>query len=519
MLALLDRFQSAIRDFAAREEKLDDEFRARTAAETKAFETSTQAQASQLSERIAGAKTGLDAERKNCRAKFERRKARITQAHLTCNRQVMEGTDREGRYKHGLQTSSMGVEHKRDTELADAAASLESFTIKLAERREAFVLLENSAGSAFRGYGSFRRLLAPHRPWPEPALPADENLLFEELQRLETKTREELSRFEQIPLPRFFKFLPLWLLLILLLLAFGASVLLFRHLGLNIISYWVTGTVLVFLWVIALMIHQRGKRQAGPAASATAANLAKARRLHDGSLEQAGTRCRQEQERIQKEFENASRTLNQQWKQTLKEGFDTRGIRGRKVDEKGFRALEKNERLHSAKLKQIERDHTDGVARLRREADAQAGQLADARAAKLAKLNADNQSRWQALETEWKDCLQPIYESIRAANAGAEKLFPEWQSPGWQKWTPPQDFKNAAKFGCLEVDVEKFAEAMPKDKRLALPGPSTFSVPLVLAYPLEGSILFEAGKTGSDEPVETINNVIFRLLSTTPPEN
>jgi hypothetical protein len=91
MLALLDRFQSALQDFAGREEKLNGESRARTSAETKAFEAATQQQASRLSERIADAETGLDAEKKNCRAKFEKRKARITQAHLTCNRQVMEG--------------------------------------------------------------------------------------------------------------------------------------------------------------------------------------------------------------------------------------------------------------------------------------------------------------------------------------------------------------------------------------------------------------------------------------------
>jgi hypothetical protein len=517
MLALLDRFRSAIQDFAAREEKLYGEFRARTSAETKAFEASTQEQASRLSERIAGAETGFEAEKKNCRSGFERRKARISQAHLTCNRQVMEGTDREGRQKHGLQTSTMAAERKRDAELANAAATLENFKIKLAESREAFVLLEKTAGSAFRGYGKFRKLLAPHRQWPEPNRPPAEDQLFDEFHRLEIQSRDELNQFKKIPLPRIFKYLPMWLLTILLLLAFGASVPLLHHLGLNAISYWVTGAALVFLWVIALMIHQHGKRQAGPAASAIAGNLAKARRLHDGSLDQAELRCRQEQERITKEFENTNRTLNQQWKQTLKEGYDTRGIRGQKVDEKGFRALQKNDQLHRAKLKQIERDYTDGVARLRQEADAQAGQLADAHAAKMAKLNADNQARWQALETEWKGCLQPIYESIHAANAAAEGLFPEWQSPAWKKWTPPQDFKNAAKFGRLEVDVAKFAEVMPKDRRLALPGPSTFSVPLVLAYPLEGSILFEAAKTGSDEPIETINNVIFRLLSTTPP--
>src|ERR1017187_2785505 len=107
MLALLDRFQGVIQDFAGREEKLNGEFRARTAAETKAFEAATGEHTSQLSDRIAGVETVLETEKANGQARFERRKARITQAHLSSNRQVMEGTDREGRRKHGLQTSAM----------------------------------------------------------------------------------------------------------------------------------------------------------------------------------------------------------------------------------------------------------------------------------------------------------------------------------------------------------------------------------------------------------------------------
>ena len=58
--------------------------------------------------------------------------------------------------------------------------------------------------------------------------------------------------------------------------------------------------------------------------------------LHDGSLEQAESQWQQEQERIQKEFETTSRSLNQEWKQTMKEALDTRGTRAQKVDEKGF---------------------------------------------------------------------------------------------------------------------------------------------------------------------------------------
>src|ERR1035441_9421989 len=116
MLALLDRFQGVIQDFAGREEKLNGEFRARTAAETKAFEAATGEHTSQLSERIAGAETAFEAEKANGQARFEGRKARLNQAHLASTRQVMEGTDRDGRRKHGLQASAMRTEHKRDTE-------------------------------------------------------------------------------------------------------------------------------------------------------------------------------------------------------------------------------------------------------------------------------------------------------------------------------------------------------------------------------------------------------------------
>jgi len=516
-LALLDRFRSVIQDFAAHEEKLNSEFRARTAAELKAFETATQQHASLVAQRFADSETTLIAAREKNQARFERRKARITQAHLASTRQVTEGTDREGRQRHGLQASALEAEHKRDADLAGTGTDLENFRIMMAENQEVFGRLEKSARSAFRGFGKFRRLLSPQRQWPESPLPPDDAQLFDELKQLESRTREELDRFGSILLPRIFKYLPMWLLTILLLLGFASSIPLLHRLGVNSASYTESGIVLGVLWLILLAIHQFGKRQAGPSASIIAGDLAKARRFHDAAQDRSELRYQQEQERIKLEFENTNRTLNQQWKQTVKEGLDTRGVRAEKVDAKGFRALQTNKQIHAARLKQLEGDHADNTARLQQEAEAQAAQRNETHTAKMVKLNADIETRWQALEQEWKGSLSPIYESIRAVDAAAETLFPEWRSPAWKQWTPPQDFINAAKFAHLEVDAAAFAETMPKDKHLALPGPATFSVPLALTYPLEGSILFETAKAGTDEPVETINNIIFRLLSTTPP--
>jgi len=193
--------------------------------------------------------------------------------------------------------------------------------------------------------------------------------LFVEFRRLETGTRDELRRFEKIPLPRFFKYLPFWLLTILLPLAFAASVPLLHHRD----STPMPGEDERGAgcgWVGLLVIHQLGKRPAGPVASTIAGNLARARLLHDRSLEQAELRHQQEQERIQKEFETTSRSLNQEWKQAMKEVMGTRGVRAQKVDEKGARVLLANELTHRAKLQQIESSHADNVARLQRESEA-----------------------------------------------------------------------------------------------------------------------------------------------------
>src|SRR5205823_13914082 len=66
-------------------------------------------------------------------------------------------------------------------------------------------------------------------------------------------------------------------------------------------------------------------------------------------------------------------------------------------------------------------------------------------------------------------------------------------------------------------DVEKLAEAVPKDQRLALPGPARFSLPLLLTYPAEGSILLETPYSGREKMLASLNNIILRLLSIAPP--
>ncbi|HEX5399941.1 MAG TPA: FtsK/SpoIIIE domain-containing protein, partial [Verrucomicrobiae bacterium] len=245
-------------------------------------------------------------------------------------------------------------------------------------------------------------------------------------------------------------------------------------------------------------------------------DLAAARRLLDAAAEKAELRYQQDQARIRAEYDAAINNLDQEWRAAEKGVIHLRGARPVNIDEQAARLFQKHERLHRVLGERLQKEHEENIKHLRERSEADSKAFSESQATKQARLESDYKSGWQKLEAEWKTTIQPLFEKIRAANADAEKDFPDWKSDVWKNWTPPNEFKNAAKFGRLEVDTPKFAETLPKDKRLALPL-TDFSTPLSLSFPLEGSILFETNKGGETEAVTAINNIIFRLLSATPP--
>ena len=516
MLAVLDTLKNVVEDFAAREEKLNLDFETRSAAELNAFESAKLEQQTKQAADIAAAEAALDEEKQQRHARFARRKERINRAHSALSQQVLdEGSEREGELKQRIRRNSTQAEQLRDAELANAATAFESFQQKLNENDLEFAHLERSARRAFRPYGQFRRLFRRNRQPSEPDLWDDENRVLEEFQSLATRTREDLARFRKNFLPWIFRFFPISLVMLLFLGAL-AAVPVSQRFGRDAVSWAETGPAALALLVI-LILYFASRRAVGPAATIIAGQLGKARRLLDACPQKSAERYQQEQNRIHAEFDATTRNLSQEWKQSVRKIVSTRSIRPMEVDQKALQAGQKNEQHLRAGIKQLERVHAERITALQAETDAKAGQIADIHGRKMTDLQSQHQSKWLALESEWKSKIEPIYATIQAAHTTAEQLFPGWETPFWNKWIPPGEFKNAARFGRMEVALETVVQRMPKDRRLSFPGPSDFSVPLSLVYPQQGSILFETGKTGGNEAVAAINNIIFRLLSTTPP--
>jgi hypothetical protein len=518
MLLLLSGLKVAVHEFAAREETLNGEYRAKCSAEIRAFEAAASAQAAQASDAIACAEAGFQADRERSQARFEQRKRRINEAHFSSRKRALEEIrQQEGRVRYKVQEGTLGAERRRETDLATMASVHQELHAKLAQSREAFAVLERAARAAFRGYGKFRRLLSRDSPITAPDLSADEDQLLGELDELRARTRDGIGRFRKRILPSVFRFFPAWLQILLLLMGLAFLYTGADRFRLDETSRREIGISFFTAWAVLAAVRQLAQRQANPAARAIATDLVKARWLHETCVQTAESRSQQEQQRIQGELETTTHRLDQDWKRASRRALDMLDARPKEIDDQAPRVAQKSEQLHRRKLGQIERDYTHRIAQLQQDAEAYKKELAADREAKLARLSSEHQNRWQELEAQWKQRIEPIYETIRTANATANELFPEWQMPLWQKWTPPQEFKNAARFGRLDVDTADFFESVPKDKRLSLPGSGTFSVPLLLRYPQAGSILFETTNTGAEPALAAINNVIFRLLSTTPP--
>jgi hypothetical protein len=516
MLTLLDALKGVIRDFAAREEKLDSQFRSQSAAAADDFSSRNQAQAEAAVARNANMVAALELEKKLLRSRFEERKARIARANIAVNQWVQdEIADCDAEWKDRTRQGVEAAELRRDQELADATTAYNDFQQNLVASGAELAKIETTARGAFRGYGKFRRLLAPEKKWPEPDLSADENFLFAEFKKLQAKISGDLKKFGKFPLPKIFKFLSVWLLSALLL-AVAAAHLVLAKFNLDTITQ-VEAVIALAAFFLVVIFYFLGGQLAAPLAKTIAGDLARMRRLFDVCSEKSVAHLQSEQARIENEFETTKKTFNQEWRQAVRDISDSRNSNSTVISQKAARIVQKNEAWHRAALERIQPSHAEALARLKAEDAAQIRQIAEAHQTKMAQIESGHARLWQDLETDWQKTITPLCHQLRAANEAAEKVFPAWDDASWKDWRPPTEFQNAAKFARLESAIEKFAGPLPKDPPLKWPGPPVISAPLSLLFPTQGSILFETGKTAGDDALGAINSIIFRLLATTPP--
>jgi hypothetical protein len=515
-LDLLGNLKQTVAKFAKRESQISRELNTRRYTTNQKSQEEMERTDSHYSGQTAETEGFFQSEKDRIKVIYEARNARIQRySKVTLRNLPTRAQEVKSRWMGDLQMRTFMAQRKLETDTAAADAAYAGFNANLEVYRTNLLFLERRARSYFGGYWTLRRMLRDK----SGAAPAAKTVSdpFQELDRLFATAQEQLGLFLRFLLPRFFRGAPLPVL-VLLILAGGGG--LAWYLGLNPTAYAIAGAAAAALIGVVWFIHHLGLAGSKPTAATIAAGLAELRRIIDACIAAGPARAaqlEQDRRRIQEEYDRTYAEIQRQWNRSddVEKEFASAGRN--KIETQGPRLAEKIDRILRAKIDQVEARHTVWRDRLHGEAGTLKQQLAQTRDAEMAALTADEKAQWHEIEADWKREIIPIYQEIDAINAEVSAQFPAWGPALVEAWTPPRAFTPITRFGHLDLDLTKPPAAIPKDPRLALPGPSQVSLPLALTFPQQGSILFETNDSGGATVLGALNNIILRLLSTTPP--
>jgi len=144
---------------------------------------------------------------------------------------------------------------------------------------------------------------------------------------------------------------------------------------------------------------------------------------------------------------------------------------------------------------------------------------ADRNLDQLKEIELKYQEARDALEKRLRDGLTHIQKPMAESEGTTvlEAIPRDWNQEHWKNWKPSTKFAALVPFGELQVDLRKIADSVPHHGPVHLQLPATFSMPALLAFPRQASLLVQTGRSGRDEALRVLQMLMARLLTSLPP--
>jgi DNA segregation ATPase FtsK/SpoIIIE-like protein len=515
-LALLTALQRTAAEFAKREAELTRDLEKRRSAlrrrQRDALARTEESRAAQTAE----AKAAFDAAEARVKASYNSRKDRIERLRLSLLKHLPKRAEEvRGRWIGDLQLKQVQAERRRDHDLKDAEKRLAENTAKLDGQREAYAREARAAHLAVQGFGVLKKqLVKAGEAAAGSDSPGEPIAVLAELEQRVAGLREAVAAFRKLFLPRVFSVLQLSGFIVL---GLAIGVVVAVVLGFTTAAIEVAGVVALALVAASVGLHRIALGQARPAGDQLAEALAATLRTGTTAAAAIAAQRTHDHAEILASFDRTCVEIREKWNRADEVEGDFRIRTERKIDKQAPRATARNAELFRTRLRRIAPQRDERLARIQENADEQIRKLTVAHDAENGTLGAEEATRWRQLEADWKAAITALYDDVGAFADSLAARFPSWSGTFVEQWQPAREFPPVAPFATLQLDLARDAAGLPKDPRLALPGPSQVAIPVALNFPQRGSILFEAPESGDPAVSGTIGNLILRLLATTPP--
>jgi len=518
-LELLGNLQRTVAAYARREAELVRDLRSRRfTVERKVNEAIERAEAkhaadvAEAAERFSSGEQRIKAVAKSRRERSERTQ-KYRKQHLP--QRVRQA---QASWTGELQMKRFRLERRMGDAIKDADTWYQDIVNHLGgdPKEGALAELQRGAKSAMGGYGAFqrmikRRMAAGSKLKGSAGPEALDPQRFQEARDYLHTAETGIAEFRELAIPRFFaKVSPI----LLVAGAIALFIILYFALGKNDDALKTAGEVSGGLVLLIWMFHMVGHIQGSKLAKQISGAMGAVQKMRTAALSIAGPQRDLIHQQAKEEFERDKVAYEGQDDLAEMVGKDFEKVARARIETQYPRVMARIDEVVKSRLERL------AVARSAREQElagtsgVKIQQLKEGRATELAALDADEQKRWADMEADWKNEITPIFRDIEAMNAATN--LPAWSNSLVNSWTPPLEFNPAVRFGHLEVDLAAQGQ-LPQDPRLSLPGAPQLSIPLALSFPLQGSLLFETNGSGETDVMGTFNNIILRLLATTPP--
>jgi DNA segregation ATPase FtsK/SpoIIIE-like protein len=501
-----------VADFAAREDALTRDIHGRKFAAKRKLRAGIDSTDTWLANERAALEEHATAESARMSKLYDQRRTRIQRARTAGLRNLpRRAQEARGRWMGDLQLRRFRAERKLAAQLQDVAGEYNDFTTLLAGQRTLLEQLERRARRYLRGYRAFVRNLERKPATLSTDAEGAPAALADEMRIQLEKAEAQLRAFRAMVLPRAFSDVPAMALLAPILIL-GVVVAIIGGATLN--AWLIGGATAAALIIVVLICHRIGRKQGASAAGEITALLAQARIVHDRAFVAAEQRRDRDRQRFNSEYETTCASIDAQWDKSDDVETEFHKAARAKIESQEPRIAARIEAAAKPRLERIAAERDDKLAEFTQRAETRKQQLQETHDAEMAALNAEEASRWSALEQEWNAAIRPLFETIRRMQLALGHRAVGVR--GADAWSPPTEFPLATKFGELRLDLRR-PPAAPAIARLHFPGPPEVTVPLALSFPQQGSLLFETNESAESTLVNTLNTIIVRLLADTPP--
>jgi hypothetical protein len=155
-------------------------------------------------------------------------------------------------------------------------------------------------------------------------------------------------------------------------------------------------------------------------------------------------------------------------------------------------------------------------AQIQREYETDSRGAQDEYERRLAQSKAIQEDEWNVLVTRWSEGLTYFQAEAAAINEETGQLLPDWGAAAWTSWTPPTDVPPALRFGTYQVKLASLPGGLPQHERLQTDFPMAYTLPALLGFPDQASVLLTANDEGRPAAVQALQTVMYRMLTTIP---